>query len=187
VPHPHAPTDQRRSPRGTGILSLPGLDLVTIKQVFVVAECLSLRRAAQVLGVTLSDIARRMKTTRRPLGRVDLQQDRPGVRLTEAEGASLTRCGPRWLISMLRSHVPGGSRRNRRVRIGIPSSSQWVSSRCDYYLPRAACGRADRCCGRGLSRAVLLCPTRLLDVAFVLGSLLFPNATWNNSGQSASL
>jgi hypothetical protein len=56
-----------------------------------------------------------------------------------------------------------------------------------YDLSRAACGSADRCYGRGLSRAGLLCPKGALDVVDVLRFPVVPQWTWNNSGRSASL
>jgi hypothetical protein len=110
-----------------------------------------------------------------------------GVRLTEVVGASVAGASAVLDIDDAVSVMRQAARGDDRVSIGTLSSMA-NGFLCDLITTsRLRRRRADRCYGRGLSRAGLLCPKGRLDVVVVLRFPVVPQWTWNNSGRSASL
>jgi len=71
-----------KRPKGT--LNPPVVDLVSMTQGLLVAECLSFRRAARMLGTTQSVVSRRVRTLEDRLGVSLLERHRSGLRVTAA-------------------------------------------------------------------------------------------------------
>ena len=63
---------------------LPAIDLISVAQGLVVAECLSFRRAAMVLGTQQSTICRRVRALEDKLGVSLFDRNRTGARPTTA-------------------------------------------------------------------------------------------------------
>jgi len=67
-----------------GEFSSQGVDVISIKHALLVADCLSFRRAAGVLGVEPSAVSRRVKALEDGLGVSLFERLRTGVRVTVA-------------------------------------------------------------------------------------------------------
>src|SRR5215831_7058026 len=76
------PSMVEKRPKGT--LNPPVVDLVSMTQGLLVAECLSFRRAARMLGTTQSVVSRRVRTLEDRLGVSLLERHRSGLRVTAA-------------------------------------------------------------------------------------------------------
>src|SRR5262249_35216917 len=74
--------EKQSSPKGNS--GLPAIDLVSVTQGLVVAECLSFRRAARVLGTQQSAISRRVRALEDVLGVSLFERNSAGVRPTTA-------------------------------------------------------------------------------------------------------
>src|ERR1700726_1714030 len=74
---------ERQSP-SNGNSGLLTIDLVSVTQGLVVAECLSFRRAARVLGTQQSAISRRVRALEDVLGVSLFERNPAGVRPTTA-------------------------------------------------------------------------------------------------------
>src|SRR5215831_20852766 len=74
--------EMQSSPKGNS--GLPAIDLVSVTQGMVVAECLSFRRAARMLGTQQSAIGRRVRALEDVLGVSLFERTPAGVRPTTA-------------------------------------------------------------------------------------------------------
>ena len=100
------------------------LDLVSIRRALLVAECLSFRRAAKVLGIRQSAVSRRVRSLEDMLGVSLFERHHGGVRITEAGARFLD--GARSALTQLDHAVriagAAGRGENGRLRVGILSS-----------------------------------------------------------------
>src|SRR5215467_6257940 len=103
---------------------LPAIDLISVTQGLVVAECLSFRRAARILGVQQSVIGRRVRALEDKLGVSLFERTPGGVRLTTA-GARFfeqARAGLRQLDDAVQTAGAAGRGVIGQLNIGILSS-----------------------------------------------------------------
>jgi hypothetical protein len=70
--------------RSKGKPGLPLVDLVSITQGMLIAECLSFRRKARMIGTQQSAVSRRVRALEDILGVSLFQRHRDGVRVTAA-------------------------------------------------------------------------------------------------------
>jgi DNA-binding transcriptional LysR family regulator len=111
----------RTAVRDTG---RPGVDLVSIAQALRVAEHLSFRRAASVLGIRQSAVSRRIQSLEDALGVSLFERHHGGVRITAAGAHFFDRA--RYALLQLDNAVmaagAAGRGENGLLRIGICSS-----------------------------------------------------------------
>jgi DNA-binding transcriptional LysR family regulator len=107
-----------------GELTPPATDVISIFQAIVVAEQLSFRRAAAVLGVRQSAVSRRVRLLEDELGVSLFERHRRGVRVTQAGLCFFERA--RVALEQLQHAVSGandaGRGRYGRLRIGVFTS-----------------------------------------------------------------
>jgi DNA-binding transcriptional LysR family regulator len=168
--------EKQSSPKGNA--GLPAIDLVSVTQGLVVAECLSFRRAARVLGTPQSAISRRVRALEDMLGVSLFERNPAGVRPTTA-GAQFfeqARDGLRQLDDAVKTAGAAGRGTIGRLDIGILSSMAAGFLREVIRIFHA--GHADVALHilEGASREqVALVRENRLDVAFVLGTPDLPN------------
>ena len=102
----------------------PAIDIVSIAQGLLVAECLSFRRAAKVLGVRQSTVSRRVRSLEDRLGVSLFERYHGGVRVTAAGTRFLERARHALLHldHAVKSAAAAGRGENGVLRIGIFSS-----------------------------------------------------------------
>ena len=168
--------EKQSSPNGNS--GLPAIDLVSVTQGLMVAECRSFRRAARVLGTQQSAISRRVRALEDVLGVSLFERNPAGVRPTTA-GAQFfeqARDGLRQLDDAVKTAGAAGRGIIGHLHIGI------LSSMAAGFLREAIgtfhAGHADVALHilEGASREqIALVRENRLDVAFVLGAPDWPN------------
>jgi DNA-binding transcriptional LysR family regulator len=168
---------ERQSP-SKGNTRLPKIDLVSITQALLVAECLSFRRAARMLGTQQSAIGRRVRALEDVLGVSLFERNPAGVRLTTA-GARFfeqARDGLRQLDEAVKTAGAAGRGAIGRLDIGILSSMAAGFLREVIRTYHAGHAHVAMHILEGASREqVALVRESRLDVAFVLGAPDLPN------------
>src|SRR5260370_40793313 len=156
----------------------PAIDLVSVTQGLVVAECLSFRRAARVLGTEQSAVGRRVRALEDMLGVSLFERTPAGVRLTTA-GARFfeqARAGLRQLDDAVQTAGAAGRGLIGHLNIGILSSMAAGFLRQVIRTYRARHADVAMHVLEGASREqIALVRERRLDVAFVLGAPDLPN------------
>jgi len=150
----------------------PAIDLLSVTQGLVVAECLSFRRAARMLGTQQSAIGRRVRALEDVLGVSLFERTPAGVRLTSA-GARFfeqARVGLRQLDDAVQTAGAAGRGVIGHLNIGILSSMAAGFLREVMRAYRARHADVAMHILEGASREqVALVRKSQLDVAFVLG------------------
>jgi len=168
--------EMQSSPKGNS--GLPAIDLVSVTQGMVVAECLSFRRAARVLGTQQSAISRRVRALEDVLGVSLFERNSAGVRPTTA-GAQFceqARAGLRQLDDAVKTAGAAGRGVIGHLHIGILSSM--AAGFLREVIRSFHMGHADVALHllEGASREqIALVRESRLDVAFVLGTPDLPN------------
>jgi DNA-binding transcriptional LysR family regulator len=168
---------ERQSP-AKGNSGLPAIDLVSVTQGLVVAECLSFRRAARVLGTQQSAISRRVRALEDVLGVSLFERNPAGVRPTTA-GAQFfeqARDGLRQLDDAVKTAGAAGRGVIGHLHVGILSSM--AAGFLREVIRTFHAGHADVALHilEGASREqITLVRENRLDVAFVLGAPDLPN------------
>jgi DNA-binding transcriptional LysR family regulator len=157
---------------------LPAIDLVSITQALVVAECLSFHRAAKVLGKEPSTVARRVRALEDVLGVSLFERTSAGVRPTTAGARFFEQA--RVVLRQLDDAVQAAGAAGRgvigHVKIGILSSMAAGFLREVIRAYRARHAKVDMHILEGASREqIALVRESRLDVAFVLGAHDLPN------------
>lgn len=156
----------------------PTVDLISIRQALLVAECLSFRRAAQVLGVRQSAVSRRVRSLEDALGVSLFERYHGGVRVTTAGAQFIDRA--RHAIVQLNHAVKAaeaaGRGENGLLRIGIFSSmaAGFLRELLRAYStdhPDVAVHVSEG----SLREQIGLIGKRRLDVLFVMGAPAVPN------------
>jgi DNA-binding transcriptional LysR family regulator len=166
---------QSRSEDNSG---LPKIDLVSVTQGLVVAECLSFRRAARVLGTQQSAISRRVRALEDVLGVSLFERNPAGVRPTTA-GAQFfeqARDGLRQLDDAVKTAGAAGRGVIGHLHVAILSSM--AAGFLREVIRTFHAGHADVALHilEGASREqIALVRGNRLDVAFVLGAPDLPN------------
>ncbi len=157
---------------------LPTIDLVSIAQALVVAECLSFHRAATVLGKEPSTVARRVRALEDVLGVSLFERTSAGVRPTTA-GARFfeqARVVLRHLDDAVQAAGAAGRGVIGHVKVGILSSMAAGFLREVIRTYRARHAKVEMHILEGASREqIALVRESRLDVAFVLGAPELPN------------
>jgi DNA-binding transcriptional LysR family regulator len=167
-----------RQSRSEGNSGLSKIDLVSVTQGLVVAECLSFRRAARVLGTQQSAISRRVRALEDMLGVSLFERNPAGVRPTTA-GAQFfeqARDGLRQLDDAVKTAGVAGRGVIGHLHVGILSSM--AAGFLREVIRTFHAGHADVALHilEGASREqVALVRENRLDVAFVLGAPDLPN------------
>jgi len=168
---------ERQSP-AKGNSGLPTIDLVSVTQGLVVAECLSFRRAARALGTQQSTVGRRVRALEDVLGVSLFERTPAGVRLTTA-GARFfeqARVGLRQLDDAVQTAGAAGRGVIGHLNIGILSSMAAGFLREVIRAYRASHADVAMHILEGASREqIALVRESRLDVAFVLGAPDLPN------------
>src|SRR6266849_7808524 len=156
----------------------PAVDLVSVTQGLVVAECLSFRRAARMLGTQQSAIGRRVRALEDVLGVSLFERTPAGVRLTSA-GARFfeqARVGLRQLDDAVQTAGAAGRGVIGHLNIGILSSmaAGFLREVIRAYRARHADVAMHILEGASREQVALVRKSRL-DVAFVLGVPDLPN------------
>jgi len=165
-----APSAGARGPRA--------LDLVSITQALLVAECLSFRRAARVLGVRQSAVSRRVRALEDLVGVSLFERHHAGVRVTAAGACFFDQA--RDALLQLNHAVKIASAAGRgaigRLNIGILSSmaAGFLREVIRVYRARHPGVALQLLEGASLEQIALV-RDRRLDVAFVLGTPSVPN------------
>jgi DNA-binding transcriptional LysR family regulator len=157
---------------------LPAIDLVSITQALVVAECLSFHRAARVLGKEPSTVARRVRALEDVLGVSLFERTSAGVRPTTAGARFFEQA--RVVLRQLDDAVQAAGAAGRgvigHVKIGILSSMAAGFLREVIRAYRARHAKVEMHILEGASREqIALVRESRLDVAFVLGAPDLPN------------
>ena len=152
--------------------------LASISQALLVAEHLSFSRAAQVLGIRQSAVSRRVRALEDKLGVSLFEREASGVRLTEAGRRFLERS--RSALAEIDHAVKGAGNAGRgaegAIRIGILSSLSGGFARELLRIyretyPAIAIDVVEGSASEHLARI----NERLLDIAFVMGTLSVPH------------
>jgi DNA-binding transcriptional LysR family regulator len=156
----------------------PAIDLVSITQALVVAECLSFHRAARVLRKEPSTIARRVRALEDVLGVSLFERTSAGVRPTTAGARFFEQA--RVVLRQLDDAVQAAGAAGRgvigHVKIGILSSMAAGFLREVIRAYRARHAKVEMHILEGASREqIALVRESRLDVAFVLGAHDLPN------------
>jgi DNA-binding transcriptional LysR family regulator len=167
-----------RQSRSKGKAGTPKIDLVSITQALLVAECLSFRRAARVLGTPQSAISRRIRALEDVLGVSLFERTPAGVRptTTGAQFFEQARVGLRQFDDAVQAAGAAGRGTIGRLDIGILSSM--AAGFLREVIRTFHAGHVDVALHivEGASREqVALVREGRLDVAFVLGALDLPN------------
>src|SRR6266849_2195523 len=157
---------------------LPTIDLVSITQALVVAECLSFHRAARVLGNEPSTVGRRVRALEDVLGVSLFERTFAGVRPTTAGARFFEQA--RALLRQLDDAVQTAGAAGRGVighlKIGILSSMAAGFLREVIRTYRARHAKVEMHILEAASREqIALVRESRLDVAFVLGAPDLPN------------
>jgi len=157
---------------------LPTIDLVSITQALVVAECLSFHRAARVLGNEPSTVGRRVRALEDVLGVSLFERTFAGVRPTTAGARFFEQA--RAVLRQLDDAVQVAGAAGRGVighlNIGILSSMAAGFLREVIRAYRARHAKVEMHILEGASREqIALVRESRLDVAFVLGAPDLPN------------
>jgi DNA-binding transcriptional LysR family regulator len=159
-------------------LELSGIDLASITQTLLVAECLSFRRAAKALHVHQSAISRRVRSLEDTLGVSLFERYSGGVRITAAgaEFIGRVRSALVHLDHAIKAAGAAGRGETGVLRIGICSS---ISTGLLRKLTGAFCEQHPQV---GLEISELACREhieliwkRRLDAAFVTGAPSVPD------------
>src|SRR5215470_1991529 len=167
-----------RQSRSEGSLRLPKIDLISVTQALAVAECLSFRRAAQMLGTQQSAISRRVRALEDMLGVSLFERTRAGVRPTTA-GAQFfeqARAGLRQLDDAVKTASAAGRGIIGHLHVGILSSM--AAGFLREVIRTFHAGHADVALHilEGASREqIALVRENRLDVAFVVWAPELPN------------
>src|SRR5260221_6789524 len=161
-----------------GKSGLSSIDLVSVRQGLVVAECLSFHRAARVLGTQQSTVGRRVRALEDVLGVSLFERTPAGVRLTIAGARFFEQA--RVVLRQLDDAVQAAGAAGRgvigHVKIGILSSMAAGFLREAIRTYRARHVNVEMHILEGASREqIALVRESRLDVAFVLGALDLPN------------
>jgi DNA-binding transcriptional LysR family regulator len=100
----------------------PALDIVSITHALLVAECLSFRRAARMLGVRQSAVSRRVRVLEDQLGVSLFERYHAGVRVTAAGARFLDQARDALLHNAVKTASAAGRGAIGRLNIGILSS-----------------------------------------------------------------
>ena len=161
-----------------GKLELPPINLVSITQGLLVAECLSFRRAARMLGTQQSAISRRVRELEDVLGVSLFERYHAGVRVTAA-GARFfeyARDALRQLDYAVKTAGAAGRGAIGRLDIGILSSMAAGFLREVIRRYRAEHAHVAMHILEGASiEQIALVRERRLDIAFILGNSGLPN------------
>jgi DNA-binding transcriptional LysR family regulator len=166
------------------------LDLVSITQALLVAECLSFRRAARMLGVRQSAVSRRVRALEDLVGVSLFERHHGGVRVTSAGARFLDQA--RDALLQLDNAVKTASAAGRgaigRLNIGILSSmgAGFLREAIRVYRahhPEVAMQVLE---GASIEQIALVRKSRL-DVAFVLGTRKCRIVTPRSSGPNTYL
>src|SRR5229473_3278010 len=157
---------------------LPTIDLVSITQALVVAECLSFHRAARVLGNEPSTVGRRVRALEDVLGVSLFERTPAGVRPTTAGARFFEQA--RAVLRQLDDAVQVAGAAGRGVighlNIGILSSMAAGFLREVIRAYRARHAKVEMHILEGASREqIALVRESRLDVAFVLGAPDLPS------------
>jgi len=157
---------------------LPAIDLISVAQGLVVAESLSFRRAARVLGTQQSTVGRRVRALEDRLGVSLFERNSAGVRLTTA-GARFfeqARVGLQQIDDAVQTAGAAGRGVIGELKIGILSSMAAGFLREVVRAYRAQHSDVELHVLEGASREqIALVRESRLDVAFVLGVPSLPN------------
>src|SRR5260370_22775912 len=161
-----------------GNLPVPTIDLASIAQALVVAECLSFHRAGIVLGKEPSTVGRRVRALEDMLGVSLFERTSAGVRPTAAGAHFFEQA--RNFIRQLDDAVQAAGAAGRGVighlKIGILSSMAAGFLREVIRTYRARHVKVEMHILEGASREqIALVRESRLDVAFVLGASDLPN------------
>ena len=163
---------------GIGSAESPSIDLLSIAQGLLVAECLSFRRAARVLGVRQSAISRRVRALEDVLGVSLFERHHAGVRVTPAGAVFLDQARDALLRLdyAVKTAAAAGRGTIGRLDIGILSSmgAGFLREVIRIYRERHAGVAMQVLEGASLEQIALVRESRL-DVAFVLGTPNVPN------------
>src|SRR5215472_15130244 len=168
--------EKQSSPKGNS--GLPAIDLVSVTQGLMLAECLSFRRAARVLGTQQSAISRRVRALEDVLGVSLFERNSAGVRPTTA-GAQFfeqARDGLRQLDDAVKTAGAAGRGIIGHLHIGILSSL--AAGFLREVIRTFHAGHADVALHilEGASRKqIALVRESRLDVAFVVWAPDLPN------------
>jgi DNA-binding transcriptional LysR family regulator len=168
--------EQRTS--SVGDSGSPRVDFVSITQGLLVAECLSFRRAATVLGIRPSTVSRRVRSLEDALGVSLFERYCGGVRVTAAGARFFDRA--RYALLQvdhaIKAAGAAGRGENGVLRIGIFSS---VAGGFLRELIRAYGERYPdvgvQISEGGLREHIALIGKGRVDVAFVMGTPVVPN------------
>jgi DNA-binding transcriptional LysR family regulator len=168
---------EKRTSSG-GDSASPHIDFVSITQGLLVAECLSFRRAAKVLGVRQSTVSRRVRSLEDTLGVSLFERYSGGVRVTAA-GARFFDQARDALVQLdyaVKSASAAGRGAIGRLNIGILSSmaAGFLREVIRAYRVRHPDVALQVLEGASLEQIALVRKSRL-DVAFVLGTPDAPN------------
>src|SRR6266849_1002543 len=156
----------------------PAIDLISVAHGLVVAESLSFRRAARVLGTQQSTVGRRVRALEDVLGVSLFERNPAGVRLTTA-GARFfeeARIGLRQIDDAVQTAGAAGRGAIGELKIGILSSMAAGFLREVIRAYRAQHTDVEMHLLEGASREqIALVRESRLDVAFVLGVPSLPN------------
>jgi DNA-binding transcriptional LysR family regulator len=156
----------------------PRIDFVSITQGLLVAECLSFRRAATVLGIRQSTVSRRVRSLEDTLGVSLFERFSGGVRVTAA-GAQFFDCARYALLQLdhaIKAAGAAGRGENGVLRIGIFSSvaAGFLRELIRTYGERYPDVGVQISEG-GLREHIALIRKGRVDVAFVMGTPVVPN------------
>ena len=161
---------EERSSKGKS--GLPAIDLISVTQGLVVAECLSFRRAARILGMQQSVIGRRVRALEDKLGVSLFERTPAGVRLTTAgvHFFEQARAGLRQLDDAVQTAGAAGRGIIGQLNIGILSSmaAGFLREVIRAYRARHADVAMHVLEAASREQVAFIRETRL-DVAFVLG------------------
>jgi DNA-binding transcriptional LysR family regulator len=156
----------------------PVIDLASITQALLVAECLSFRRAARVLDIRQSAISRRVRALEDVLGVSLFERHHAGVRVTAA-GARFFDQARDALLQLdyaVKTAAAAGRGTIGRLDIGILSSmaAGFLREVIRVYRARNPDVALQILEGASVEQLALVRKSRL-DVAFVLGTPDVPN------------
>jgi len=168
---------KRQSPP-KGNSGLPAIDLVSVTQALLVAECLSFRRAARMLSTSQSAVSRRVRALEDVLGVSLFERHRSGVRITCA-GARFfehARDALRQLDDAVKTAGAAGRGVIGRLDIGILSSmaAGFLREVIRAYHARHADVAMNILEGASPEQVALVRKSQL-DVAFILGAPDLPD------------
>jgi len=154
------------------------LDLISITQALLVAECLSFRRAARMLGVRQSAVSRRVRALEDLVGVSLFERHHGGVRVTAAGARFLdqVRDALLELDNAVKTASAAGRAAVGRLNIGILSSmgAGFLREVIRIYRGRQPEVAMQVLEGASNEQIALVRKSRL-DVAFVLGTPDVPN------------